>query len=136
MSHFNFFQHYNRVKGYTQSKASLPFKPSLPSIPSLETTSAPIVESQVKKLDSISHASVPTPTEKQLENSQPVLPCSPSLPSNPPLTNVASLPNIKPLPDIEVLPDGKRVAIVRGRQKKLIKQDEDTLDVDTELKVY
>ena len=48
MSHFNFLQHYNRVKGYTQSEASLPFKPSLPSIPSLETTSTPIVESQVK----------------------------------------------------------------------------------------
>ena len=131
MSHFNFLQHYNRVKGYTQSKTSLPFKPSLPSIPSLETTSTPIVESQVKTLDSIPHASIPTPTEKQLENSQPVLPYSPSLPSDPPLTNIASLPNIKPLPDIEVLPGGKRVAIVRGRQKKLIKQDEDTLDVDT-----
>ena len=132
MSHFNFLQHYNRVKGYTQSKTSLPFKPSLPYIPSLETTSTPIVESQVKTLDSIPHASIPTPTEKQLENSQPVLPYSPSLPSDPPLTNIASLPNIKPLPDIEVLPGGKRVAIVRGRQKKLIKQDEATLDVDTE----
>ena len=116
MSHLQFLQHYNRVKSLSSSKPSS----------SLEYMSV----LKEKTLDSIPRSSIPSNEDKHLFDSEPILPLVQSLPSTQTLNFIKPLADNKPLDDIEILPGGRRAQLVKGRLKRILKNDDVTEDKD------